>query len=90
MLRILLPVTAAAALASGVAAAQPTTTGPTPGEQVGIHTGTTTSNGSAVIVSDQNGTHPEGYPGQAVVNRASADTGTMHRRHHRRHHLPRE
>jgi opacity protein-like surface antigen len=84
MTRFLIPAAAAALLAASAlsAAAQPT-----PKEQVGMHVGDTTTNGSAVIVSDRNGTHPEGYPGMAVRNRIAADGGGMHRRHHhRRHH----
>jgi hypothetical protein len=61
--------------------------GPTPKEQVGMHTGTTTTNGSAVVVQDRNGTHPEGYPGMAVRNRTTGDSGpATHHRHHRKHH----
>jgi hypothetical protein len=60
--------------------------GPTPKEQVGMHTGTTTTNGSAVIVTDQNGTHPEGYPGMAVRNRTTGDNGPSHHRRHGKHH----
>jgi hypothetical protein len=84
MLKTLL---AAATLAAVALPAAAQSGGPTPNEQVGIHTGTTTTNGSAVIVKDQNGTHPEGYPGMAVRNRAAGDSGpATHHRHHRRHH----
>jgi hypothetical protein len=89
MLRTLIPLAAAAALMAGaVPAAAQSTNGPTPNEQVGIHVGDTTTNGSAVVVRDQNGVHPEGYPGMAVRNRASGDSASTmhHRRHHRRHH----
>jgi len=87
MLRSLIPLAAAAALALPAAAAQPTPNGPTPNEQVGMHVGDTNTNGSAVIVTDRNGTHPEGYPGMAVRNRASAGSGPpLRHRHHRRHH----
>jgi hypothetical protein len=90
MLRTFSPLAALAllALVGLPAAAQPTPNGPTPNEQVGIHTGTTTTNGSAVIVQDQNGTHPEGYPGMAPRNRVSGDSGTTRgHHHHRRHHM---
>ena len=88
MLRTLVPIAALAALAMGAApAVAQSTLGPTPNEQVGIHTGTTTTNGSAVVVSDQNGTHPENYPGMAVRNRAAGDSATNHP-HHRKHHHP--
>jgi len=85
MLKILIPAAAAMALALPAVAQ---TNGPTPNEQVGMHVGTTTSNGSAVLVTDQNGTHPEGYPGMAPRNRASGDSGSMrgHHHRHRRHH----
>ena len=77
---------AAILAAAALPAAAQSTNGPTPNEQVGIHTGTTVTNGSAVIVQDRNGTHPEGYPGMAVRNRTTGDSGTPHhRRHHRRH-----
>jgi len=85
MTRLLIPAAGAAALlaASALSAAAQ----PTPKEQVGMHVGDTTTNGSAVIVSDRNGTHPEGYPGMAVRNRIAGDSGSMHhRRHHHRHH----
>ena len=68
---------ALAAIVAAVAlpAAAQSTLGPTPNEQVGIHTGTTAANGSAVIVQDQNGTHPEGYPGDGPRNRTTGDSG---------------
>ena len=51
-----------------------------------MHTGTTASNGSSTIVTDRDGTHPEGYPGFAIVNHASGSSAaTMHHRHHHRH-----
>jgi len=84
MLKRFLPLAAATALALPAMAAPPS--GPTPNEQVGIHVGDTNTNGSAVVVTDRNGTHPEGYPGMAVRNRVSGDSGTPHRRHHKRHH----
>jgi hypothetical protein len=86
MLKRFLPLAAVTALALPAMAAPPG--GPTPNEQVGMHVGTTTTNGSAVVVTDRNGTHPEGYPGMALRNRASGDSGASrhhHRRHHRRH-----
>ncbi|MFI4966633.1 MAG: hypothetical protein ACHP9T_14845 [Caulobacterales bacterium] len=81
------PVAAAAAVMSVVVAlpAAAQTQGPTPGERVGIHTGDTATNGSAVVVTDRNGTHPEGYPGMALRNRTSA--ANPPHRHHRRHHM---
>lgn len=85
MLKILVP--AAAALGLALAVAAPAAAQPTPKEQVGMHVGDTTTNGSAVIVSDRNGTHPEGYPGMAVRNRIAGESSATHRRHHhRRHH----
>jgi hypothetical protein len=64
------------------AAAQPAASGPSPNEQVGMHTGDTAVNGSATIVTDRTGTHPDGFTGMATTNRASA-AGAPHR-HHRR------
>jgi hypothetical protein len=64
------------------AGAQPATSGPSPNEQVGMHTGDTAANGSATIVTDRTGTHPDGFTGMATTNRASA-AGALHR-HHRR------
>lgn len=89
MWRTLLPAVALSALAVGVSpAAAQATSGPTPREQVGIHIGDTTTNGSAVIVTDRNGTHPDGYPGFSVINRTAASGGptSRHRHHIRRHH----
>jgi hypothetical protein len=68
-------------------AAAQSTLGPTPNEQNGMHTGTTVTNGSAVIVHDQNGTHPEGYPGMAPRNRVTGDSGPA-THHHHKHHTP--
>jgi hypothetical protein len=87
MLRFLVPAAAVVALSAAPALAQFSTPGPTPGEQNSMHTGTTASNGSSTIVTDENGTHPEGYPGHAVVNHASGSSNAVaqHRRHHRRH-----
>jgi len=69
------------------AAAQQSTNGPTPREQVGIHTGDANTNGSATIVRDRNGIHPDGFTGQLPRNPIAASAGkTMHRRHHHRHH----
>jgi hypothetical protein len=83
MLKIL---TLAAVLTAAAMPAAAQSGGPTPKEQAGMHTGTTTTNGSAVIVHDQNGTHPEGYPGMAVRNRTTGDSGpATHHRHHRKH-----
>jgi hypothetical protein len=88
MLKIIIPV--AVVVAFALPAAAQSTLGPTPKEQNGIHTGTTTTNGSAVLVTDQNGTHPEGYPGLAPRNRTSGDSQSTTHRHHRhgRHHAP--
>ena len=85
MLKRFLPLAAATTLALPAMAAPPS--GPTPNEQVGIHVGDTNTNGSAVVVTDRNGTHPEGYPGMAVRNRTSAGSGPpLHHRHHHPHH----
>lgn len=84
-MKTLLPLVVAALALGALPAAAQSTLGPTPNEQVGIHTGTTVTNGSAVIVQDRNGTHPEGYPGFALRNRASGDAASAHRRHHWRH-----
>ncbi|MGZ3378178.1 MAG: hypothetical protein ACXU8S_16410 [Phenylobacterium sp.] len=83
MLRLLIPAAAVLALSAAPALAQ---SSPTPGEQNSMHTGTTAANGSSTIVTDRNGTHPDGYPGYAVVNHASGSSAAMmrHRRHHRR------
>jgi hypothetical protein len=88
MLKTLLSATALSALAIGVApASAQSNNGPSPREQVGIHTGDTTTNGSAVIVTDRKGTHPEGYPGFAPVNGVAGSAGAPHhRRHAPRHH----
>jgi hypothetical protein len=90
MLKLLISGAAAAALAGAALPATAQSGGPTPKEQVGIHTGTQTTNGSAVIVTDRQGTHPEGYPGMAIRNRASGDPGPSHHRHHRKHHVAAE
>jgi hypothetical protein len=86
MLKHIISTGALAALALGALPAAAQTGGPTPNEQLGMHTGTQTTNGSAVLVQDQNGAHPEGYPGMAIRNRASGDPGPAHHRHHRKHH----
>jgi hypothetical protein len=83
MMKTLLPLAVAALALGALPAAAQTSVGPNPNEQVGMHTGTTSANGSAVIVQDQYGVHPEGYPGFAPRNRASGDPGRTHRRHHR-------
>ena len=86
MLKILVPVTAVALLSAAPVMAQPfKTVGPTPGEQNSMHTGTTASNGSSTIVTDKDGTHPEGYPGFAVVNSASGGAAAADHRHHHHH-----
>jgi hypothetical protein len=90
MLRLFVTGAAAAALAVAALPAAAQSGGPTPKEQLGIHTGTQATNGSAVVVTDQQGTHPEGYPGMALRNRASGDNGSTHHRHHRKHHEPSE
>ena len=77
---------AAALAVAAPAMAQPTKSGPTPAEQVGIHTGTTATNGSSTIVTDRNGTHPEGFEGQLPVNPISASNGVKRHHHHSRHH----
>jgi hypothetical protein len=86
MLRILVAGATVALLSAAPAFAQ-FNLGPSPGEENSMHTGTTATNGSSTIVTDRNGTHPEGYPGFAVVNRASAGgEAAAHHRHH--HHRP--
>ncbi len=90
MLRFFVPAAAVVLLSAAPALAQPThgpsTLGPTPGEQNSMHTGTTASNGSSTIVTDKDGTHPEGYPGLSPVNHTSGLSAAKihHRRHHRR------
>ena len=86
MLRFLIPAAAVALLSAGPVLAQSSTVGPTPGEQNSMHTGTTAANGSSTIVTDRNGTHPDGFSGMAVVNHASGSSASAihHRRHHRR------
>jgi hypothetical protein len=61
---------------------------PTPAEQLGMHIGTTTTNGSSTIVTDRNGTHPDGFTGMSPINHAMADSSTppARHRHHRRFH----
>jgi len=84
MLKAILSAAATVVLAASALPAQAQSTlGPTPLEQNGMHTGTTTTNGSAVMVTDRNGTHPEGYVGMAIRNRASGDPGKPSHRHHR-------
>ena len=79
----LIPLAAAMAMFALPAAAQPASTGPTPLEQVGMHIGDTATNGSATIVTDRNGTHPEGFEGQLPVNPISAANGVKRHHHHR-------
>jgi hypothetical protein len=64
--------------------AQPSAAIPTPNEQRGMHIGDTTANGSATIVTDRTGTHPDGFTGMAVQNHIAADGGLRHARHHHR------
>jgi hypothetical protein len=89
MLKMLLPLAVAGLALGALPVAAQTSRGPNPNEQVGIHTGATTTNGSAVVAQDQNGTHPEGYPGMAPRNRVAGDATSNHRRHHhhRHHHV---
>lgn len=86
MLRFLVPAAAVALLSAAPAMAQ-TFSGPTPGEQNSMHTGTTASNGSSTLVTDATGAHPDGYPGFSPVNHASGSSAAVahHRRHHRRY-----
>ena len=63
---------ALAAAAALPAVAQPAFTGPTPAEQVGMFIGATSANGSATIVEDRTGVHPDGFTGQPLVNHTSA------------------
>lgn len=76
MLKILVPAIGAAMIAA------PALAQPTPLEQQGMHIGATATNGSSEIVTDRNGTHPEEFVGQKLVNHISA-ARTPHRRHHR-------
>jgi hypothetical protein len=85
MLKTLVFASAAVASMTLALPAAAQTLGPTPSEQVGMHTGDTATNGSAVVVTDRNGTHPEGYPGMAIRNRTSAANPPHHHHHHRRH-----
>jgi len=85
MLRYLVSSAAVAALSLSALPAAAQSGGPTPKEQLGMHTGTQTTNGSAVMVTDRNGTHPEGYPGMAIRNRTSGENGKLPHHHlHRR------
>jgi hypothetical protein len=84
MLKFILLAAAVAAVALPAGAQPGPSTPTTPNEQVGIHTGDTASNGSATIVTDRTGTHPDGYTGMATTNRASGSGATHLRRHHHR------
>jgi hypothetical protein len=86
MLKFLAPAAALALIAApAFAQPQPSSSPPSPNEQVGIHVGDNATNGSAVVVSDRNGVHPEGYPGMATRNNATSGAATPHHRHHRHH-----
>jgi hypothetical protein len=78
---------AAVAAVALPAAAQPSTGGPTPNEERGMYIGDTTANGSATIVTDRTGTHPDGFTGMAVQNHIAGDgdASHAHRHHHPRH-----
>ena len=86
---------AIAAAAAALAAAAPALAQPTPREQVGMYIGDTHTNGVATIVTDETGTHPEGYPGFSPINHTAADPGPLRpadnlwRHHHKRHHQDR-
>jgi|GEM_PF-1697422 len=84
MLKSLLWVSAAMAFTCAAAPVlAQSTLGPTPNEQVGMHIGTTVTNGSAVVVTDRTGTHPEGYPAMNIRNHIAGSSGvSSHRRHH--------
>jgi hypothetical protein len=82
MRKALVFLTAAASLAAVPALAQPT-----PGEQAGMHIGTTVTNGSSTIVTDQYGTHPEGYPGFSPINRGMTERNPPPPRRHHYHHF---
>jgi len=71
---------AIAALTATSALAQPT-----PSEQVGMHIGTTVTNGSSTIVTDRWGTHPEGFVGFSTINHGTTDTNPPPPRRHHRH-----
>jgi hypothetical protein len=81
MKKFLVPAAAALLAASALPAlAQPPHNfGPTPGEENSMFTGTTVANGSAVIVTDRNGTHPDGYPGMATRNPVSGNSASTYR-----------
>jgi hypothetical protein len=83
--------TTIAVLAAGaaLAAAPAALSQPTPREQVGMHIGTTVTNGSSTIVTDRWGTHPEGYVGFSPINHAMSDTNPPPREA-RRHRHPRD
>ncbi len=85
MLKSLLLATAAALAAIALPAAAQSTLGPTPNEQLGMHTGTTVTNGSAVIVTDRTGTHPDGYTGMDTRNHATGGDSVQAGRHHHHH-----
>jgi len=78
---ILASTAAISATASLAFAADP----PSPREQIGMFTGDTTTNGSATIVTDRTGTHPDGFTGMATVNSLSTahGPGAPPARHHR-------
>lgn len=82
MRKILIPGGLAVAMIAAPALAQPS-----PAEQQSMHIGSAATNGSATIITDRYGTHPDGFVGMATVNSTSA-AATPHRRHH--HHAYRE
>jgi ABC-type sugar transport system substrate-binding protein len=79
------------AAAAALAAAPAAFAQPTPNEERGMFIGDAHTNGVATIVTDQYGTHPEGYPGFSPINHAAADSraavpaSDRHTRHHRHH-----
>ena len=77
MLKILIPAVGAALIAA------PALAQPSPAEQQSMHIGSPATNGSATIVTDRYGTHPDGFVGMATVNRTSAAQTPHRRRHHR-------
>lgn len=68
--------------ASGSAAAAHPNSGPNPNELVGMFIGDVATNGSATIVTDRTGTHPDGFTGMAIVNPIAAGPPREKRHRH--------
>jgi hypothetical protein len=69
MIRVLLPMAAAALAAASLPAnAQPRAwSGPNPGEQASMHQGSAMTSGSSTLIRDHDGVHLDGYPHMAVI-----------------------